>query len=202
MTVHLTPRAASAVVWAWRRFSMPFARHRWNIAQVNRRARVGLSVDAPAVGGVVHALSTAPVPVDERRGGKGWTTHATLANKPGEATTRRNIALFKLGPCEPPRNTTTGPILRQQLTPVPGSQATSKNRPLLINGTEAGGVIHALSTATVLKQSSRGGERVDNPTPTTWTDRPGNAPTGRTSPISNSVRASGCPPFPHRDFVD
>ena len=50
----------------------------------SRRARVGLSVAATAVGGVVHALSTAPVPDDERRGGEGVDNPTwTLANKPG-----------------------------------------------------------------------------------------------------------------------
>ena len=42
-------------------------------------------------------------------------------------------------------------------------RATRKTDPLLINGTTVDGVIHALSTATIPRQSSRGGERVDNP---------------------------------------
>ena len=40
---------------------------------------------------------------------------------------------------------------------------TKPTRPLLTNGTAMTGVIHALSTATIFKQSSRGGQRVGNP---------------------------------------
>ena len=123
------------------------------------------------VGGVVHALSTAPVPDDERRGGEGVDNPTrTLATRQ-EAATRRNIALFKNsvlgfassrrrhpGPTgEWPPNDGTSPLSDSARAsgcpPSVDAVAVDRGQP---DPNIVGGVVHALSTAPVPDDERRG----------------------------------------------
>ena len=72
------------------------ARHGWNIALINRRACVGCPLMPPPLAGLSTPCPRRRSLNQQRRGGQGVDNPTpTLANRPGDVTTRRNIALFK-----------------------------------------------------------------------------------------------------------
>ena len=141
------------------------ARHGSNIALINRWAGAGLSVDAPTVGGVVHALSTAPVPQSTKaRWGRGGQPHAHTGRQAGK-----------------PPHEGTSPYSRTRCwgSPLPhvdtrgrrgNGRRTTEHRPFQTRPVRR--VAHPLPTATLL---------IEGPSP--WTKR---GQPGRTSPLQNT----------------